>query len=144
MSKFDHNKIMPRYSIIAFVLTVLAITVVGRLAYIMTVKKDYWMEVADRVKQDSVRAEPIRGNILSCDGELLASSLPEFKIYMDFGLTGDQRYRLAVECQDRQHLSGTARHLPRAQCGTVQGQSRRGAQEQETAPLAYLAQAHQL
>ena len=84
MSKFDHNKIMPRYSIIAFVLTLLAITVVGRAAYIMTVKKDYWMEVADRVKQDSVRAEPIRGNILSCDGELLASSLPEFKIYMDF------------------------------------------------------------
>ena len=27
---------------------------------------------------------PTRGNILSSDGELMASSLPEFKIYIDF------------------------------------------------------------
>lgn len=84
MSKFDYNKIMPRYSIIACMLTLLAIAVVVKAGYLMTVKKSYWMAVADRVKQDSVRAEPMRGNILSCDGQLLASSLPEFKIYMDF------------------------------------------------------------
>lgn len=84
MSKFKYDKIMPRYSFIAFLMSAVAIGVVARAGYIMTVKKDYWMQVADRVKQDSVKAEPIRGNILSCDGDLLASSLPEFKIYMDF------------------------------------------------------------
>ena len=42
------------------------------------------MQVADRVKRDSVPVKPTRGNILSSDGRLMASSLPEYKIYMDF------------------------------------------------------------
>ena len=84
MSKFDHKKIMPRYSAIAIVMTLLATAVVGKTLYIMTAKRDYWMQVADRVKKDSVSVKPNRGNILSCDGQLMASSLPEFKMYMDF------------------------------------------------------------
>ena len=84
MTKFNYHKIMPRFNFLAFVLTVGAIAVLGQAAYIMTAKKTYWMKVASRVRQDSVRTQPIRGNILSCDGQLLASSLPEFKIYMDF------------------------------------------------------------
>ena len=75
---------MPRYSVIAFLLTLVAVLVLARAGYIMTAKKDYWMAVAKRVRQDSVRTQPTRGNILACDGQLLASSLPEFKIYMDF------------------------------------------------------------
>ena len=84
MSKFDHKKIMPRYSFIVIVMTLLATAVVGKTLYIMTAKRDYWMEVADRVKKDSVSVKPNRGNILSCDGQLMASSLPEFKMYIDF------------------------------------------------------------
>lgn len=84
MSKFNHKKIMPRYSAIAIVMALIATSVVGRTLYIMTAKRDYWMKVADRVKDDSVNVKPTRGNILSCDGQLMASSLPEFKIYMDF------------------------------------------------------------
>ncbi len=84
MSKFDYNKIMPRYSAIAVLMTVIALAVVAKASYIMTAKRDYWLKVADRVKKDSVEVIPTRGNILSCDGQLLASSLPEFKIYMDF------------------------------------------------------------
>ena len=84
MSKFDHKKIMPRYSAIAIMMTLLATAVVGKTLYIMTAKRDYWMQVADRVKKDSVSVKPNRGNILSCDGQLMASSLPEFKMYMDF------------------------------------------------------------
>ncbi len=84
MSKFDEKKVMPRYSAIAIVLTILALAVLGKAFYLMTVKKSFWIEVADRVKKDSVSVKPNRGNILSCDGRLMASSLPEFKIYMDF------------------------------------------------------------
>ena len=68
MSKFDHNKIMPRYSAFALLMTLLAIAVIGKTLYIMTAKCDYWMEVADRVKRDSLDIKPSRGNILSCDG----------------------------------------------------------------------------
>ena len=84
MSKFDHEKIMPRYSFIVIVMTLLATAVVGKTLYIMTAKRDYWMQVADRVKKDSVSVKPNRGNILSCDGQLMASSLPEFKLFIDF------------------------------------------------------------
>ena len=84
MSKFDHKKVMPRYSFIAILMTLLAVAVVGKTLYVMTAKRDFWMQVADRVKADNEPIPPARGNILSCDGKLLASSLPEYKIYMDF------------------------------------------------------------
>ena len=84
MSKFNSNKIMPRYSAIALVMAMIAFAVVVKAGYIMTVKRSYWEQVADRVKKDSVSVTPKRGNILSCDGELMASSLPEFMVFMDF------------------------------------------------------------
>lgn len=84
MSKFDSKKVMPRYSFLAIFMTLVAITVVGKTLYIMTAKRAFWEEVADRVKVDSLKTLPIRGNILSCDGQLMASSLPQYNIFMDF------------------------------------------------------------
>ena len=84
MSKFKSDKVMPRYFAIAVVLTFIGFAIVGKAMYIMTAKKDYWTQVASRLKRDSVSVKPNRGNILSCDGQLMASSLPEYKIYMDF------------------------------------------------------------
>ena len=84
MSKFDAKKVMPRYSVFAIVMTLIAVAVVVKMLYTMTAKRDYWMQVAARVKKDSVSVKPNRGNILSCDGQLMASSLPEFKMFMDF------------------------------------------------------------
>ena len=72
MSKFDYNKIMPRYSAIAIILTLLSVIVIGKALYIMTAEHDYWDQVANRVKKDSVTIKPIRGNIMSCDGKLMA------------------------------------------------------------------------
>ena len=84
MSKFRNDKVMPRYFAIAVVLTLTGFAVIGKAMYIMTAKKHYWTEVASRLKRDSVSVKPGRGNILSCDGQLMASSIPEYKIYMDF------------------------------------------------------------
>jgi cell division protein FtsI (penicillin-binding protein 3) len=91
MSKFDNDKVMPRYMLIAVVLTLLGFAVVGKAFYIMTAKKQYWTEVADRLKRDSVSVKPKRGNILSCDGQLMATSIPEYKIYMDFKAGGEKK-----------------------------------------------------
>ena len=84
MSKFSNDQVMPRYMIIAVVLTLIGIAIISKAFYIMTAKKQYWTEVADRLKRDSVSVKPTRGNILSCDGQLMATSIPEYKIYMDF------------------------------------------------------------
>lgn len=84
MSKFNSKNIMPRYSLIALIMSLIAIAVVAKSAYIMIAQKDYWLEVAAKQKKDNVPILPTRGNILSSDGELMASSLPEFKVYIDF------------------------------------------------------------
>lgn len=91
MGKFNNDKVMPRYFAIAVVLTLIGIAVLGRAVYIMTAKKQYWTEVAARLKSDSVSVKPNRGNILSCDGQLMASSLPEYRIYMDFKAGGEKK-----------------------------------------------------
>ena len=77
--------------IIAVVLTLVGFAVVGKAFYIMTAKKQYWTDVADRLKRDSVSVKPKRGNILSCDGQLMASSIPEYKIFMDFKAGGEEK-----------------------------------------------------
>ncbi len=84
MAKFNNHKIIPRFNAIAILMTLASLAVIGKALYIMTAKKEYWTQVADRVKNDSVPVKPTRGNILSCEGHLMASSLPEFKIFMDF------------------------------------------------------------
>lgn len=84
MSKFDNKKTMPRYYFIAVMMTLVAVVVVAKSTYIMSVKRTYWMQVASRVKKDSVAVPAVRGNILSCNGTVLASSLPEYKLFIDF------------------------------------------------------------
>ena len=69
---------------VAIVITLIGFAVIGKALYIMTAQKQYWTEVADRLKRDSVSVKPNRGNILSCDGQLMATSIPEFKVYIDF------------------------------------------------------------
>ncbi len=90
-SLFDRKKIIPRYKIVGYVMVLLGILVVGRAFYIATVKRDFWMKVANRLKRDSVSVKPVRGNILSCDGRLMASSLPEYKLFMDFKALSDSK-----------------------------------------------------
>lgn len=84
MSKFHSDKIIPRYFVLVFAMCLMAIMVLGKAMYTMTAKRDFWLAVADRIKVDSVSVPAMRGNILSCDGQLLASSLPEYKMFMDF------------------------------------------------------------
>ena len=91
MSKFNRSKVMPRYFAIAVVLTLIGFIIVGKALYIMTAKKSYWMTVQEKLKHDSIPVKPNRGNILSCDGQLMASSIPEYKIFMDFQAGGAER-----------------------------------------------------
>lgn len=100
MSKFEKDKVMPRYLVVAVIFTFIGIAVIAKAGYIMTAKKDYWTKVASRLTRDSVSVKPNRGNIFSCDGQLMASSLPEYKIYMDFqagGLKKDSMWQDSVD-----------------------------------------------
>lgn len=91
MKKFEQHKVLPRYTFFVILMTLVALAVVGKSAYTMTAKKNYWMQVADRQTKDSVRVAPTRGNILSCDGRLLASTLPEYMLFIDFKAMEDTK-----------------------------------------------------
>lgn len=82
--KFPAKKIMPRYFIVWMVVVVLGLAVLARAFHTMTVRKEFWMGVADRFVAENKPVEPTRGNILAADGQVLAASLPEYKMYMDF------------------------------------------------------------
>jgi len=82
---------MPRYFAITVVLTLVGIAILGKALYIMTAQKSYWAKVQEQLKHDSIPVKPNRGNILSCDGQLMASSIPEYRIYMDFQTGGAER-----------------------------------------------------
>ena len=84
MSKFNSEKVLPRYLFLAVMLTIIGLAVVTKAGITMTVKKSYWETVAKRLRSDSDSVRPNRGNILSSDGQLLASSIPEYKIFMDY------------------------------------------------------------
>ena len=86
MSRFDKKKVMPRYVAIAVAMTLVGLAIILRTGYIMIVQKDYWLAVAASQKQiNNVKIEkPTRGNIFSCDGQIMASTIPIYEMHIDF------------------------------------------------------------
>ena len=82
---FPGKKVMPRYFVIAAVLIFCGIAIIVRAGYLIAKEKDYWMAVDSlNVKKDSIPMYPVRGDILADNGEVLASSVPEYRLVMDF------------------------------------------------------------
>ena len=88
--------ILPRFTIILFLMALMAVAVIVKAAFIMFAERGYWEEVADRFVKENVVVHPNRGNIISSDGKLMASSLPEYKIYMDFVAGGKEKDSLLM------------------------------------------------
>ena len=43
---------------------------------------DEWKKRSKKIAADSLTVLPVRGNILACDGQLMASSIPVYVLYM--------------------------------------------------------------
>lgn len=84
MSKFNHDKIIPRYTAFVIVFAMAAMLVVGRTFHIMTTEKPYWDSVASKQTFHEQRIPAERGRIFSCDGQLMSATLPQFELAMDF------------------------------------------------------------
>ena len=78
------RNIMTRYFYIVLFMSLIGVGIVIKAAHIMFVDRKYWEEVASRFKKEDVTLYPNRGNILSGDGKLLASSLPEYYLFLDY------------------------------------------------------------
>ena len=94
------KKIMLRYSFIILIMVLVGIAIVFKAGVIMFAERQYWKDVADRFVKENVTVRPNRGNIISSDGQLMASSLPEYKIYMDFKAGGIHKDTLLIKHLD--------------------------------------------
>ena len=90
------KKIMTRYSFIILMMVLVGLAIVVKAGVIMFAERQYWHDVADRFVKENVTVRPNRGNIISSDGQLMASSLPEYKIYMDFKAGGELKDSLLM------------------------------------------------
>ncbi len=82
MSDEQRNTVW-RFAIIFIFITLGFVAVLGKIITIQTVERERWMEVADKQVPTHKPIKATRGNILDCHGKLLASSMPQYNIYMD-------------------------------------------------------------
>lgn len=83
--KFDKKYITNQFTIIIICALLFCIGIIAFMVKTMVVDKQKWLEVKKGYfEKDSLTVEPVRGNILSADGQLLASNLPDYKVYIDF------------------------------------------------------------
>ena len=90
------DKIRHNYAYIVLLMIIIAICVIIKAGYIMFAERQYWKDVANRFVKENVVVHPTRGNIISADGKLMASSLPEYKIYMDFRAGGEKKDTMLI------------------------------------------------
>lgn len=81
---FPGKKIMPRFFGVAIIIAFVCALVIGKALYTMTVKRDFWLGVSERFQKDNVPIVPKRGDILADNGEVLAASIPEYRMFMDY------------------------------------------------------------
>lgn len=95
---FENKKIMPRYFVVIVLMSLGGLYILGNAAYLMLAESDYWTQVSRKLVKENVPIPAKRGNILSADGQIMASSLPEYKIYMDY-VASDRNPEVRQELQ---------------------------------------------
>ena len=87
----NKKNIMTRYFFVILLMGMVGVSIVIKAGITMFAERQYWQDVADRFIKENVTVRPSRGNIISSDGRLMASSLPEYRIYMDFKAGGERK-----------------------------------------------------
>lgn len=84
MSK--HSSIIARYRLIGFVFILAILWLFIKVLGIIFVDGPTWRKIAQTMHQpDTVTISPLRGNIISSDGHIVAISKPAYRLYLDFG-----------------------------------------------------------
>ena len=84
MFKFRDNVVFRFNLLVIFFFTLWALIIMGNAAIIMFKERNEWIKIRDRNIKYNVPIEPYRGNILNDKGELMVSTLPLYKIHLDF------------------------------------------------------------
>src|SRR5674476_1451781 len=81
----ENNKavILYRIGVVYIVVIFIAVLIIGRVLFIQFGEGDEWKLKSEKLNLRYDNIEAMRGNILSSDGSLLATSVPIFEIRMD-------------------------------------------------------------
>jgi cell division protein FtsI (penicillin-binding protein 3) len=79
------------YFIVCLLLGAVAVAITVRAFNTSFVEREKWEKIAQTLQRPDRMVYPVRGNIYSCDGKLMAVSVPTYYLYMDFCADGFQR-----------------------------------------------------
>ena len=82
--KPDKNNSIIRFRILLLALCLAGIAIVSTALYTMLTEREYWTVVGKRFIKENITIPATRGNIYDCKGRLMAASVPEYHIYMDY------------------------------------------------------------
>ncbi|WP_080905496.1 penicillin-binding protein [Parabacteroides sp. Marseille-P3160] len=82
------NRILVRYAIVVLLLAIPIAGIVVKAITTAFIEREKWEKVAESQKRPNRLVLPGRGNIYSCDRQLMATSVPRYYTYIDFGADG--------------------------------------------------------
>jgi len=88
--------ILSRIGLLYIGMVIFSVIILGRILYLQIIEGSYWKSKAFQLSQKNIIIPPMRGNILSSDGKILATSVPYYEIRLDFraeGLKKDTFYK---------------------------------------------------
>ncbi|MDR2775489.1 MAG: PASTA domain-containing protein [Tannerella sp.] len=80
-----------RYTVITVLLGIIAIAILFSAFKIGVKEKREWLKAADKLRKPDLLVNPTRGNIYSDDDRIMATSVPQYYMYMDFAAEGFAR-----------------------------------------------------
>jgi cell division protein FtsI (penicillin-binding protein 3) len=82
------DEIVWRGALVYFIIALLAIVLVIRILILQYVQRGKWAEMSEKYVYKTAEMPANRGDILTSDGRILASSVPYYTIYMDTRSSG--------------------------------------------------------
>ena len=80
----EKKRVSRKYLSLFLLMLVWGIFIIVKMAFVMFGERQYWNDVSKNMTPVNRVIEPRRGNILSDEGLLLASSMKQYRVFLDF------------------------------------------------------------
>ena len=112
----EKKRVSRKYITLFLLMSVWGILIIIKMGFVMFAERQYWNDVSKNLTPVNRVIEPRRGNILSDEGLLLASSMKQYRVFLDFK-TAEKDQTRAKKDQTRKdtlftkHLAEFARQM---------------------------------
>ena len=82
--KEEKKRVSRKYVTLFLLMSLWGVFIVVKMGLVMFGERQYWNDVSKNMTPLNREIEPRRGNILSDEGLLLASSMKQYRVFLDF------------------------------------------------------------